>query len=648
MNDDIMFDGGTGYRKTDKGFVPVDEPLKPGMGQVFFALVNLIYAWLIGTVIYQLHYPTPNEQVGTMSMNLLLKSQHYFGDAVLLLVAEALFLATYALVIRTDVASRLVRATLICIVITWFFADFCLLYGFEDDITQNTIARYTVGILMVTMGKSQTMGLYWLCIAVIAIKVVEHHTGLTPWTYVADLKKKAVVNTLQLSADVKRLLPKVNMATLPKVAIPKPAAPKKTVAVDVQPLAKEIDMEALKDIAKMREVQARTDEVRARFNKSREMPKPVVAAVQHNLQSSLLPPETGVMSATELANADIPEVNMVLPWLQEAGLAMISADAGIGKTRFTLALMHALSCGQSFLGWDCFEARTVLYIDGEMGKQHMRDRLRPLGKSDKLLCFSYDMVTTGFPNVCTVAGQNIIERVIKRLNIPSDAVIVLDSLKTLSELSISKSTAYAVFHTWILSLKKRGHTVIMIHHNNKDGVQDGSNDKRVAINTEISLRMPVGYKPTKDETRFTMKFEKVRESYGYDFSESEIVGKDSEWARSTANGNVYTWGEYSRNIPLTTPHRKEYSKNIQDNQEYSEEYSKTSQEYSRNIPEYSRNDVTNITNARGQVLLLRKQGKTQIEIARLTGLSQSQVSKVLADMTQDNRQTDTKKLALST
>lgn len=56
---------------------------------------------------------------------------------------------------------------------------------------------------------------------------------------------------------------------------------------------------------------------------------------------------------------------------------MLFANTGAGKTMFAMALSVAAYLGRSFLGWEATgERMRVLFIDGEMPRTLMQDRIK--------------------------------------------------------------------------------------------------------------------------------------------------------------------------------------------------------------------------------------------------------------------------------
>ena len=70
--------------------------------------------------------------------------------------------------------------------------------------------------------------------------------------------------------------------------------------------------------------------------------------------------------------------DLVAPWLRQGESAMLWAPVGLGKTMLSLTLALAVAGGGTVLGWTSPKPRPVLYVDGEMHAQDLRDRLRLL------------------------------------------------------------------------------------------------------------------------------------------------------------------------------------------------------------------------------------------------------------------------------
>jgi hypothetical protein len=94
---------------------------------------------------------------------------------------------------------------------------------------------------------------------------------------------------------------------------------------------------------------------------------------RHNGQQSI-DLSSALVSFRDMLTLTLPERRRYLPWLPERGLAMVYGPRGIGKTLFMLGLATHLVTGQRYLGWESPQPAGVLYIDGEMPLEELRQR----------------------------------------------------------------------------------------------------------------------------------------------------------------------------------------------------------------------------------------------------------------------------------
>ncbi|MDC0444013.1 AAA family ATPase [Alphaproteobacteria bacterium] len=91
-------------------------------------------------------------------------------------------------------------------------------------------------------------------------------------------------------------------------------------------------------------------------------------------------------------------------------------------------------------------------------------------------------------------------------------VIVLDNLSTLRRgVNENDNTETQDLITWLVSLRHRGYTVIIVHHSGKSGQQRGASIIEVPMDYVIKLSAPEKNAPIfGDGARFGVTFEKVR------------------------------------------------------------------------------------------------------------------------------------------
>ena len=80
-----------------------------------------------------------------------------------------------------------------------------------------------------------------------------------------------------------------------------------------------------------------------------------------------------------LDSAAAPQRFLLDPILASGSAALIYGPAGIGKSFLALGLALAAARGGRFLGWTAPKPHKVLYLDGEMRREVVAERLRLFG-----------------------------------------------------------------------------------------------------------------------------------------------------------------------------------------------------------------------------------------------------------------------------
>jgi hypothetical protein len=82
------------------------------------------------------------------------------------------------------------------------------------------------------------------------------------------------------------------------------------------------------------------------------------------------------VTLTEWLSRDLPEPDPLMGhWLTTTTRAIFNAPTGIGKSMSAIALGMSVAAGCDFLGWKGIRPARVLYIDGEMSRRLLKQRL---------------------------------------------------------------------------------------------------------------------------------------------------------------------------------------------------------------------------------------------------------------------------------
>jgi putative DNA primase/helicase len=188
-------------------------------------------------------------------------------------------------------------------------------------------------------------------------------------------------------------------------------------------------------------------------------------------------------------------------FLPNPGSLLVYGPRGCGKTWFVIKLAKIIATGSK----DGFDGRIsapekvfVLYIDGEMLLEKIKYRISILEMA-KLENIRWVFKNEqSIPDLSTPEGQNVINTHIKSLGLSTDTrlVIVIDNLASLAPATLKNDpSSWHSMNEWFLDLKRKGISIIFVHHSGKDGDQLGSSTKENGADTVIRLNKSKGSGP---------------------------------------------------------------------------------------------------------------------------------------------------------
>ena len=147
---------------------------------------------------------------------------------------------------------------------------------------------------------------------------------------------------------------------------------------------------------------------------------------------------------------------------------------------------------------------------------------------DNLAIITPDLQPCPMPDLSTTNGQTALEPYLKGVD-----MVVLDNIATLCRTGKeNESQSWQTMQAWLLELRRRGITVLLIHHAGKSGDQRGTSAREDIMDTVISLRRPREYSMA-EGARFEVHLTKAR----------AIVGDDAKpfEANLVTEGNALHW-----------------------------------------------------------------------------------------------------------
>lgn len=248
------------------------------------------------------------------------------------------------------------------------------------------------------------------------------------------------------------------------------------------------------------------------------------------------------VSLSELLGMELPpRENLLNPWLPRAGLCMVYAKRGVGKTFFALEIAMALAYGARFLSFTTPRSVKVLYIDGEMPANTMQKRLAEIEKrmsaNEQMIepfFITPDLQGDFMPDLSTLDGQESIRKQTDEADL-----IVVDNISTLGgSAKENEAESWIPLQQWALLLRKQGKSVLFIHHAGKNGNQRGTSKREDVLDTVIALRHPSDYEPS-DGACFELHFEKARGMVGDNVNPIRCWLTNEGWKYESLDQNNY-------------------------------------------------------------------------------------------------------------
>lgn len=225
----------------------------------------------------------------------------------------------------------------------------------------------------------------------------------------------------------------------------------------------------------------------------------------------------GLYSAKAFTGLVLPPREPLMgQWLVKSSLALLYADAGVGKSNFALGLAMALAKGEPFLGFSNATPKRVLFVDGEMPAFELQRRLKALSNGvppDNLHVCSVSQATTSMGSLASEEGQDNLERL---LDLPQGEpdVIIIDNKSTLMAVKRENDAdSWIDCQNWLIQLRNAGFAVILVHHAGKSGAQRGSSMTEVTPDIILKLEKASG-DPEENCSRFVLRFDKNRHVMG--------------------------------------------------------------------------------------------------------------------------------------
>ncbi len=237
-----------------------------------------------------------------------------------------------------------------------------------------------------------------------------------------------------------------------------------------------------------------------------------------------------------------PREDLLSPWLKQGESALIYAAPGVGKSMFALSLALAVAGGGKFLDWQAPRPYRVLFVDGEMPMDTIKERtellLKALPEIDQevirknlhVFARQFQDPSVTFPNLATPEGQAELERQAEGFDL-----VILDNLSTLANVEDENaSKAFQPIVGFLMRMKQIGQGCILIHHSGKKAATyRGSSMLATTFEVILGLEKLSGLKAAHG-TAFQIKWDKLRAKPDERIKSWEVWLDEDHWEYEAA------------------------------------------------------------------------------------------------------------------
>jgi hypothetical protein len=241
-------------------------------------------------------------------------------------------------------------------------------------------------------------------------------------------------------------------------------------------------------------------------------------------------------SLTQLIEEDVPPRESVIGnWFLQGDLGFVYGPRGLGKTWLAMHLAVEIAKGGKVANWQVPKPRRVLYIDGEMPLDALRERAKALssGENCDILFIQHEVLFHKFNGVLNLADPSIQTAISNHCQNTGVEVLVLDNLSCLfSGIKENDADGWDFVLPWLLDLRRQRIAVVFIAHAGRNGNMRGTSRREDAAFWILQLTRPDDGDDDEDGARFVCAFDKIRNA-------TEAECPTMEWLfRRDANGRT--------------------------------------------------------------------------------------------------------------
>jgi RecA-family ATPase len=209
---------------------------------------------------------------------------------------------------------------------------------------------------------------------------------------------------------------------------------------------------------------------------------------------------------------------LIHPWLREGEICMVTGAPGIGKTFYVMESARCASQGTWGMHnqWDCTDTINCLFVDGELSLYDLKKRTEvlDLGSPNLTLLSKTMLERNDVPfNLKNEDARELLSNFILKGNESGRfQLVILDNIFSLFPgVDLLSGLDWSEINSWLIGLRSKGITILLVHHTTKAGDQYGSITKE--FNIDCSLLLKDARDNEKEDCCFSVKVTKKRSQF---------------------------------------------------------------------------------------------------------------------------------------
>ena len=221
--------------------------------------------------------------------------------------------------------------------------------------------------------------------------------------------------------------------------------------------------------------------------------------------------------ASGLAGISVPPCQPIVgKWFKQGDLGFVCGPRGLGKTWLAMLLARKCAEGASLGGlaeWQIHGRRRVLYVDGEMSMDGIRERDGALSAcaAPGMFYLQHEALFHLTGKVLNLAEPDAQGALLEKCLQDSIEILVLDNLSCLfSGMRENDADAWEQVLPWLLDLRRHRIAVIFVAHSGRNGLMRGTSRREDAAFWIINLSELKDVAEDHRGARFVARFVKNR------------------------------------------------------------------------------------------------------------------------------------------